>query len=58
MPGWLAAASRFLPTTFAAGAIRTALAGGREVYGESLALALTAAATLTLGLGLMKWRED
>ncbi|HJQ34328.1 MAG TPA: ABC transporter permease [Pyrinomonadaceae bacterium] len=57
MPGWLGAASRWLPTTFAASAIRTALSGGHEVYGEVSALALTAAATLALGLRLTNWRE-
>jgi ABC-2 type transport system permease protein len=58
MPHWLSAVSRWLPTTFAASAVRTALAGGHEVYGEALALALTATATLALGLRLLKWRED
>jgi ABC-2 type transport system permease protein len=58
MPHWLGAVSRWLPTTFAASAVRTSLAGGHEVYGEALALALTAAATLALGLRLLKWRED
>jgi ABC-type multidrug transport system permease subunit len=58
MPGWLGAISRWLPTAFAASAVRTALSGGHEVYGEASALALTAAATLALGLRLMKWRED
>ena len=58
MPRWLAAASRFLPTAFAADAVRTSLAGGRAVYGAALALALTAALTLSLALKLLKWRED
>ncbi|MBV8855801.1 MAG: ABC transporter permease [Acidobacteria bacterium] len=58
MPAWLGAVSRFLPTAFAASAVRTALAGGHEVYGEALALALTATATLALALRLLKWRED
>jgi ABC-type multidrug transport system permease subunit len=58
MPRWLAAVSRFLPTAFAADAVRTSLAGGREVYGAALALALTAALTLSLALRLLKWRED
>lgn len=58
MPAWLGGVSRFLPTAFAASAMRTSFEGGHEVYGEALALAVTAALTLALGLRLLKWRED
>jgi ABC-2 type transport system permease protein len=58
MPEGLRIFSRWLPTTFAASAVSTTLAGGHEVYSEVFALALTAAATMALGLRLMKWRED
>jgi ABC-2 type transport system permease protein len=58
MPQALRVFSRWLPTTFAASAVETTLAGGRDVYVEALALALTAAVTLAAGLRLMKWRED
>ena len=58
MPEGIRMFSRWLPTTFAASAVQTTLSGGHEVYGEALALALTAAATLALGLRLMNWRED
>ena len=58
MPHWLAAVTGWLPTAFAARAVRTALAGGQGVSGEALALALTAAVTLTVALRLLQWREE
>jgi ABC-2 type transport system permease protein len=58
MPQALRMFSRWLPTTFAASAVQTTLAGGHDILTELLALSLTAAATLAVGLRLMKWRED
>lgn len=58
MPGALAAASKWLPTTFAARGVQSALAGGTFAGGELLPLALMAVATLSLGFRLMRWRED
>jgi ABC-2 type transport system permease protein len=58
MPHALRVVAQLLPTAFAARAVQTTLAGGHEVGGELLALALTATATLALGFHLMKWRED
>ena len=50
--------AQLLPTSFAARAVLTTLAGGHEIGGDLLALLLTAAVTLTFGFKLMKWRED
>jgi ABC-2 type transport system permease protein len=58
MPRALRVFAQLLPTTYAARAVQTTLAGGHEIGGELLALALTAVATLALGFRLMKWRED
>ncbi|MDT5295776.1 MAG: type transporter [Acidobacteriota bacterium] len=58
MPQALRMFSRCLPTTFAAGAVQTTLAGGHEILTELLVLSLMTAATLAVGLRLMKWRED
>ncbi|MDT5261756.1 MAG: type transporter [Acidobacteriota bacterium] len=58
MPQALRMFSRWLPTTFAASAVQTTLAGGHEILPELLALSLMTVATLALGLRLMKWRED
>ena len=58
MPQALRVFSRWLPTTFAANAVQTTLAGGRDFFAPALALALTAVVTLAIGLRLMKWRED
>src|SRR5215831_4802952 len=49
--------AQLLPTSFAARAVLTTLAGGHEIGGDLLALLLTAAVTLTFGFKLMKWRE-
>jgi ABC-2 type transport system permease protein len=58
MPHGLRVVSEWLPTTFAARAIVTTLAGGYRIGTELLALALMAVATLALGFRLTKWRED
>lgn len=58
MPRGLSLFTQFLPTTFAARALQTTLAGGHAIGGELIALSLTAIATLALGFRLMKWRED
>jgi ABC-2 type transport system permease protein len=57
MPHALRVCAQLLPTTFAARAVQTTLAGGHEIGGELLALGLMATATLALGFKLMKWRE-
>ena len=58
LPRALRLFAQLLPTTYAARAVRTTLAGGHEIGGELLALGLMAVATLALGFRLMKWRED
>jgi ABC-2 type transport system permease protein len=58
MPHGLRVVSEWLPTTFAARAVVTTLAGGYRIGTELLALSLMAVATLALGLRLTKWRED
>jgi len=58
MPHGLRVISEWLPTTFAARAIVTTLAGGYRIGTELLALGLMAVATLALGFRLTKWRED
>ncbi len=50
--------AQLLPTAFAARALQTTLAGGRQIGGELLALSLMAILTLALGFKLMNWRED
>ena len=50
--------AQLLPTTFAARAVQTTLAGGHEIGLELVVLSLMACVTLTLGFHLMKWRED
>lgn len=58
LPRALRLFAQLLPTTFAARAVQTTLAGGHEIGKELLALGLTACVTLALGFHLMKWRED
>jgi ABC-2 type transport system permease protein len=58
MPRALRVFAQLLPTTFAARAVQTTLAGGHAIGEELLALGLMAVATLALGFRLMKWRED
>ncbi len=58
MPHGLRLIGRFLPTTFAARALQTTLAGGHAIGGELFALSLTTVVTLSIGFRLMKWRED
>jgi ABC-2 type transport system permease protein len=58
MPRALRVFAQLLPTTFAARAVQTTLAGGHEIGNDLLALSLMAVATLALGFRLMKWRED
>ena len=58
MPRGLRLVTQFLPTTFAARAVQTTLAGSHAIGKELLALSLTALITLSLGFRLMKWRDD
>ena len=58
MPRAVRLFAQLLPTTFAARAVQTTLAGGNAIGNELLALSLMAVATLALGFRLMKWRED
>jgi ABC-2 type transport system permease protein len=58
MPRALRLFAQLLPTTFAARAVQTTLAGGHAIGNELLALSVIAVATLALGFKLMKWRED
>ena len=58
MPRALRVFAQLLPTTFAARAVQTTLAGGHAIGNELLALSLIAVASLALGFKLMKWRED
>ena len=58
MPRAMRAFAQLLPTTFAARALQTTLAGGHAIEEELLALGLMAVATLALGFRLMKWREE
>jgi ABC-2 type transport system permease protein len=52
---WL---SRVLPTTYAAQGVQVMLAGGRDVGGDVLALAMMTLVTLGIGFHVMRWRED
>src|SRR5258708_16796142 len=58
MPRALRVFAQLLPTTFAARAVQTTLAGGHEIGSELLVLSLMAFITLGLGFRFMKWRED
>ena len=58
MPTALGAISKWLPTTFAASAVQTSLAGGFQAGTELFVLALMAVVTLSLGFRLMRWRES
>jgi ABC-2 type transport system permease protein len=58
MPRSLRLFAQLLPTTYAARAVQTTLAGGHEIGRELIALGLMACVTLALGFHLMKWRED
>jgi ABC-2 type transport system permease protein len=58
MPRALRVFAQLLPTTFAARAVQTTLAGGHAIGNELLLLSLMAVGTLALGFRLMKWRED
>ena len=58
LPRALRGFAQLLPTTFAARAVQTTLAGGHQIGNELIALSLMAVATLALGFKLMKWRED
>jgi ABC-type multidrug transport system permease subunit len=58
MPHSLRLVSQFLPTTFAAHAVRTTLTGGNQIWSDALALGVMAVATLALGFKMTKWRED
>jgi ABC-2 type transport system permease protein len=58
LPRVLQIASRALPTTYAARAVRTTLAGGTAGSGDLLVLAAMAVVTLAVGFRVMRWRED
>jgi ABC-2 type transport system permease protein len=58
MPRAVRVFAQLLPTTFAARAVQTTLAGGHAIGDELLVLSLMAVVTLALGFRLMKWRED
>ncbi|HKC64411.1 MAG TPA: ABC transporter permease [Pyrinomonadaceae bacterium] len=58
MPVALSSISKWLPTSFAASGVQTALKGNFQAGTELLALALMAIATLSLSFRLMRWRED
>ena len=58
MPRALRLFAQLLPTTFAARAVQTTLAGGHEIGRELIVLSLMTCVTLALGFHLMKWRED
>ena len=58
MPRALRLFAQVLPTTFAARAVQTTLAGGKQIGLELLVLGAMAVVTLALGFRLMKWRED
>lgn len=58
MPRALRLFAQVLPTTFAARAVQTTLAGGNQIGLELLVLGAMAVVTLALGFRLMKWRED
>ena len=58
MPRGVRVFAQLLPTTFAARAVQTTLAGGYGIGNELLALSLFAITTLALGFKLMTWRED
>ena len=50
--------ARILPTTYAARAVHTTLAGGRDIASDLLILAFMALVTLTVGFRSMRWCED
>lgn len=58
MPRALRVFSQLLPTTYAARAVQTTLAGGHAIGKELLVLILMTLVTLSLGFKFMKWRED
>jgi ABC-2 type transport system permease protein len=58
LPRVLQIVSRALPTTYAARAVRTTLAGGTAAGGDLLLLAGMAVVTLAVGFRVMRWRED
>jgi ABC-2 type transport system permease protein len=58
MPRVLGVFAQLLPTTFAARAVQTTLAGGHAIGIDLLVLSVMAVITLGLGFRLMKWRED
>ncbi len=58
MPRALRMFVQLLPTSFAARALQTTLAGGNAISIELVALSVGAFATLALAFHLMKWREE
>ncbi|HEY6046165.1 MAG TPA: ABC transporter permease [Pyrinomonadaceae bacterium] len=58
MPRGLRTVAEFLPTTFAARGVESALEGRHQISAQVIVLALMAIATLSLGFGMTKWREN
>ena len=58
MPRALRVLAQLLPTSLAAHALQTTLAGGHAVGFEVLALSMAAFATLAFGFHVMKWQEE
>lgn len=58
MPHSLRIISQFLPTTFAAHAVRTTLTGGYQIGSDALVLGVMAVVTLALGFKMTRWRES
>jgi ABC-type multidrug transport system permease subunit len=58
LPHSVGAVAAWLPTSCAARAVETTLAGGRNVGAELAALAAMTIISLALGFRLMRWRED
>ena len=58
LPRALQLASTLLPTTYAARAVRTALAGSSQIGVDVLVLSGMALVALGVGFRVMRWRED
>ena len=58
MPRSLRGVSQLLPTTFAARAVETTLAGGHAIRSDAIVLGLMAVVTLGFGFRMTQWREN
>lgn len=58
LPRAVSLVAGWLPTSCAARAVETTLAGGHQVGAQLLALSAMTAVSLALGFRLMRWRED